>query len=66
MKHKKKASEEKNHEQKKSEPGLTTDANILKKIKWSYVILAFIILIGFYGTFFFPNPMKTPWQGLQY
>ena len=43
MKHKKKASEEKNHEHEKSEHGFTIDPNILKKIKWSNVILAVII-----------------------
>lgn len=59
MKHKK-VSKEKNHEHKKSKDGFTIDANILKKIKWSYVILTVILLIGFYGTFFLPNPMKTP------
>jgi hypothetical protein len=60
MKHKKKASEEKNHDREKIEHGFTIDPNNLKKIKWSYVILGVIILIGFYGTFFFPNPMNTP------
>jgi hypothetical protein len=56
MEHKKER-EEKNHEDKKSGDGFTT---ILKKIKWSYLILAVILLVGFYGTFFLPNPMKTP------
>ena len=59
MKHKQK-SEEKNRENKKSDDGFTLDADIFKKIKWSYVILAVIILIGFYGTFFLPSPLKTP------
>ena len=59
MKHKKK-SEEKKQECKKNEDCFKIDINILKKIKWSYVILSVIILIGFYGTFFLPNPMKTP------
>ena len=60
MKHKKKAREEKNHDPQRNEDGFIIDSNILKKIKWNYVILVIIILIGFYGTFFFPNPIKTP------
>jgi 4-amino-4-deoxy-L-arabinose transferase-like glycosyltransferase len=50
----------KNHEPKKRGDGFSIDATFLKKIKWSYVILVFILLVGFYGTFFLPNPLKTP------
>lgn len=63
----KRESEEKKkekHEHKKSETsedGFTLDLHLLKKIKWSYVVLAIIILIGFYGTFFLPAAnMNTP------
>lgn len=58
MKHKK--CEEKNHENQKSEDSSATDATLPKKIKWSLVILAVIILIGVFGTFFLPDPLKTP------
>ena len=60
MKHKKKEREEKDHDYKKSGDFFSIYVNNLKKIKWNYVILAVILLIGFYGTFFFPDPLKTP------
>jgi hypothetical protein len=56
----KKESEGGNREPKKSGSGFPIDASALKKIKWNYLILAAIIVVGFYGTFFLPGSMKTP------
>lgn len=44
----------------KNENGIFREDSLLKKIKWRYIALLIILVIGFFGTFFLPAPFNTP------